>query len=47
VDVVSLAIVLLRSVELVELDVSLLLVEGEVDAVVLLELGCCEVVSDE
>jgi hypothetical protein len=38
----------LRSVELVELEVSLLLlVDGEVEAVVLLELGCCEVVSDE
>jgi hypothetical protein len=37
----------LRSVELVELEASLLLVDGEVEAVVLLELGCCEVVSDE
>jgi len=46
VEVVSLAIVL-RSVELEVLDVSLLLVEGEVEAAVLLELGCCEVESDE
>jgi hypothetical protein len=46
VDVVSDATLLLRSVELVELEVSLL-VDGEVEAVALLELGCWDVVSDE